>query len=374
MTVQAAENGRDPVAYVPTRSSGMGGPVCRFALGPADRPLVSVGATIGVGDPLLERVHDVSHAQVSEVTGPEATGPEAIGPQGTGSGATALQAARPPLEPGQEVDGAVLLSLNRGRRRFRQGDRATVLYRGTDGRAHLAVGRAPETVTSVIAGTVIAVDGSGIDVRADGDGIPAAVAWGQPVRGPLLIAVASPDGELRASAVDVAAAGSIIVAGARIDIEALTRARALGVRGVICGGLIGKELRQLEAAEARQRASIHPVAPFGLLLLDGYGRRPIPGPWWDALTSAAGRDVTINPDPPLVVLDSGVVRPATQGTVRVVAGDDLGREGRLLDIRGMVRVTGGTYLPSGLVALHGRTPSDPPERRVLPLTDLERLD
>jgi hypothetical protein len=229
-------------------------------------------------------------------------------------------------------------------------------------------------VPSVVNGVVESVDGRGISVRAEADGLPGAIRWGRSVRGPLMLAVSRPDGDLRASAIDVAAAGSIVVAGARVDIEAITRARALGVRGIICGGLMGKELRQLEASEARQRASIHPLAPFAVLVLDGYGRRPIPGPAWDALSAAAGRDVSIVADPPLVLFEPGVGRRTTAELVRVTAGPYLGREGRLLDLRGQLRGAGGLYLPSGLVSLDGRTPSDPLERRTIALADLERLD
>ena len=341
--------GSDLAAYVPPRPSRVPLPLCVFRLGPADRALVERGAAVAVGDPLLERAREVTQAHIH------------VGSRGA-------------LDPGEMVDPSLLPVLRPAQRRFRTVERATVLYVGFDGEAHLALRRAPETVVSVIDGTVETVDGTAIAIRATGDAIPAEVAWGQPVRGTLLFAVASPDAELRASAIDVAAAGCIVVAGARVDIEALTRARALGVRGIICGGLIGKELRQLEASEERQRASIHPVAPFGLLLLDGYGRRPIPGPWWDALRASAGREAAIVIDPPMVVIDQDLGRAETSGLVRVTAGEDLGREGRLLDLRGLVRASGGGYLPSGLVALHGRSPSDPPERRVLPLTDLERLD
>ncbi|MEO7117876.1 MAG: hypothetical protein ABIZ34_02765 [Candidatus Limnocylindrales bacterium] len=339
----------DPSAYVPVRPARLARPVAVFRLGPADRALVVRGAEIAVGDPLLERARSVTQAHVH------------VGSRGA-------------LEPGEMVEPSLLPVARTARRRFRANERAMVLYVGPDGEAHLALRRSPETVTSVIDGTVESVDGSGVTVRAAGDAIPAAVAWGQPVRGTLLFAVSSPDAELRATAIDVAAAGCIVVAGARVDIEALTRARALGVRGIICGGLIGKELRQLEASEERQRASIHPVAPFGLLLLDGYGRRPIPADWWDELSSSAGQLASIITEPPMVVLEPRPSRAASRGVVRVTAGDHLGREGHLLDLRGLVRMRSGGYLPGGLVELRGRGRSEPSERRVLPLTDLERLD
>ena len=334
---------------IPPRRTAVVAPRCTFGLALADRALVEAGDAIAAGDPLAERVTDVTVVE--------------LGPPLSGS-----------FEPGAPVDPASLVGQVRGHRRLRLIDRATVLHRAPDGAVRVAVGRLGETTTAPIAGTVESVDGRGIVVRADGDGLAAAFAWGGPVRGPLILAVRGPDEELRAGGVDVSVAGAVIVAGARIDIEALTRARALGVRGVICGGIVGKDLRQLEASEARQRASLHPMAGFGLAVIDGYGRRPIPGPTWDALTAAAGREVAIVTDPPMVVLDSALPHRATSGLARVIAGEHLGREGRVLDLRGSVRTSAAGYQPAALVRLNGRTPSEPPEQRILALTDLERLD
>ncbi|MDQ3491846.1 MAG: hypothetical protein M3452_01115 [Chloroflexota bacterium] len=324
-------------------------PLCWFSLGAADRPSVAAGDVVKVGDVLFERTRDVHLARSSGVTGGEL-----------------LPGA--PVDPGSHVASAT------ARRRVRSGDRATVLFRDAEGSLRLAVGRASDQEQSVVGGLVEVVDGRGIAIRAEGDGLPGAIGWGRSVRGPLLLAVSTSDGDLRASAIDVAAAGSIVVAGARVDIEAITRARALGVRGIVCGGLMGKELRQLEASEARQRASLHPPPPFAVLVLDGYGRRPIPGPAWDALSAAAGREVSLLTDPPLVLLGAGVIRRPAAELVRVTAGAHLGREGRLLDLRGLHRGAGGVYLPAGLVSLDGRTPGDPVERQSIALADLERLD
>lgn len=311
--------------------------------------MVAVGDAVAGGDPLIERVRDIS---VVELHG---------SPDG-------------PLAPGQAVDAAALVGRMRGQRRPRSIDRATVLHTSAAGVARLAIGRGMGPFGSPIAGTVVAVDGSGVTVRADGDGLAAAFCRGAAVRGPLRLAVGSREGDLRAGQLDVAVAGAILVAGARIDIEAVTRARALGARGIICGGIASKELRQLEASEERQRVSLHPAAPFALAVIDGFGRRPIPGPTWDALVDAAGRDVAIVPDPPMVVLDAGLLRPVASGRVRVTSGDDLGREGRLLDLRGQVRQGAGRYHPSALVWLEAGASGRPPASRVLPLADLERLD
>ncbi len=124
------------------------------------------------------------------------------------------------------------------------------------------------------------------------------VGWGQPVVGRVILGVAGPDAELRATAIDISAAGAVLVAGARLDIEALTRARAIGVAGIICGGVVGRELRQLEESDVRQRAALHAITPFAILALDGYGRRPMPTLAWDLLVGRrrGRRQVGVLPD------------------------------------------------------------------------------
>jgi hypothetical protein len=63
-----------------------------------------------------------------------------------------------------------------------------------------------------------------------------------------------------------------------VDAETLTRARAMGVRGVVVTGLSSKERRDYLASEARQRSALHRLPPFAVLVLEGVVRRPLPGP------------------------------------------------------------------------------------------------
>ena len=62
-----------------------------------------------------------------------------------------------------------------------------------------------------------------------------------------------PGEELRAGAIDVEATGRIVVGGSRASAETLTRARAMGVAGIVLGGVLDKELRDFEATQARRR-------------------------------------------------------------------------------------------------------------------------
>jgi hypothetical protein len=165
-----------------------------------------------------------------------------------------------------------------------------------------------------------------------------------------------------------------------VDIEALTRARAIGVAGILCGGIVGRELRQLDESDRRQRAALHAATPFAVLALDGYGRRPMPGPTWDLLAAAAseGRPVGVIPETRWAVV-GGDAAPLAEAAarrpeaVRIAAGDGLGREGVLVGLAGPLRRPGGLYQQSGYV-------DDPsgsdghPRRRIVALADLERFE
>jgi hypothetical protein len=351
----SASDGVAPQSFVVPASHPVTGPLIRFRIRIADRALVEAGARVEVGQPLLEHCRETTTVAVRS------------------------RPAVARLRAGDVVDAGLFEVDGVSRTGLRPGDRARLLFHGPDGHVRLAIGRHPAIVTSPVNGVVETLGAGTLGVRAEGIGLPGAAGWGQPVHGPLYFGVTTPDAELRASSIDVGAAGTIVVAGARLDIEALTRARAIGVTGIVCGGIVGRELHQLDEADRRQRAALHAASPFAVLALDGYGRRPIPGPTWDLLRAAAadGREVGVIPDTlwavvggdaaPLV--DASGREPAT---VRITAGDGLGREGLLVGLAGPVRWPGGLYQPGGYVDDPSATDGQP-RRRVVALADLERF-
>ena len=175
-------------------------------------------------------------------------------------------------------------------------------------------------------------------VQAAGRALRGAFAAGSPAAGVLELAT-DPFGDLRPGGIDVGRAGSILVVGARIDAEALTRARAMGVRGIVVASLPGKDLRDFRASERRQRASLHPSQPFGVLVLDGTVRRPIPTPVAALLEKIAGREVSLLVDPPALVFEAtDEDMPAIDGDwVRVRSGPNAGAEGKLVGPAGLRR-------------------------------------
>jgi hypothetical protein len=353
---RSADDGIAPERFVAPASHAVSGPLIRLRLRIADRALVDAGARVDIGQPVIERSRDSTTLEVRS------------------------QPALARLRAGDSVDASLFAHDGGSRSGPRPGDRARILFHGPDGRVRLAIGRHPSIVTSPVSGVVEKLGAGVLDIRSDGVGLPGAAGWGQPVHGPLFFGISTPDAELRASSIDVGAAGTIVVAGARLDIEALTRARAIGVAGILCGGIVGRELRQLDESDRRQRAALHAATPFAVLALDGFGRRPMPGPTWDLLRAAAadGRIVGLIPETRWAVV-SGDAAPLAaaaardSAAVRIAAGEGLGREGVLVGLAGPVRRPGGLYQPSGYVDDPAASDGQP-RRRIVALADLERFE
>ena len=129
----------------------------------------------------------------------------------------------------------------------------------------------------------------------------------------------------------------------------------MGVRGIVVGGLASKERRDFSASERRQRAALHRLAPYAVLVLEGATRRPLPSPVMDVLHALAGHEVAIVGDPPMLVFDDDVDVPIPAADfVRVRGGALGGREGTWAGVVGPRRFAGGVHLEAGSVRFDGR--------------------
>lgn len=319
-----------------------------FRLSPGDRPLVAAGDAIIAGSAIAEHLRDPSIVQLAPNAAPDT--------------------ARP---------GDRWMAPGDGGTRFRRGSAAEAgeLLFDHDGRWAMSTGEHAEPVETPLAGVVREVrPGIGIRVQAQGRILRGVEALGDPTSGRLSLGSdrgdhRHPAGGLRSTSLDVGLAGTILVIGSRVDAEALTRARAMGVRGVIVSGLAGKERRDFQASESRQRAALHRLPSFAVLVLDGALRRPIAGPVAAVLEGLVGSTVALVVDPPALVFDEPgyeVAMPPA-GHVRVRSGEHAGREGQWAGLAGLRRFAGGTFLEAGWVAFGG-DPALP-----VPLADLERF-
>ncbi len=309
-----------------------------FALRPGDRPRVTVGEAVVRGAPLADMVRDPR----TEVIPP----PE---PDGAVPGAPWT---RPPGRPARAAvpDHGELLFKSGGRWRIGTGD-------------HLGPLEAP------FAGIIREVTpGMRIGLRSPARAIAGREVLTGPAAGRLEI-IAPRDAEVRASEIDVGGAGAILVVGAHIDAEAITRARAVGVRGIVVAALGVKERRDVLASGRRSQAAAHGSPPFAILVLDGAVRRPIASPIMAVLEKLVGRTVAIVDGPAcLVIEDPDVDLPAPDpDLVRVVAGPLAGTEGRWAGLAGPQRFPGGVNLEAAYVRFAGRPAV------AVPLGDLEQF-
>jgi hypothetical protein len=377
-------------------------PTIRYQLGPGDRALVVAGDAVVPGMPILERTPDAELVDVGRLgiengksgkagrgSGSSSGGGASLEPlwkeaaaeesramaRRTSGGRTdrpsgpPKQERRRPPSPGKWwVGGGDRRGKpDKGKQAIRIG--GTLLFE-SGGRWWAAAGERHQVVTSPVAGVVReARNAVEVIIEVAGSALPGAIAAGVPSRGYLDVPRLT-DGELWASALDVGRAGAVVVAGSRVSAQAISRARAISIRGLIAGSVGEGELRDLEASELRQRASLAPALPIGLIALDGHSRRPLATPILALLAAMAGREVTIVTDPPLLVFDSPEV-PLPElppDWIRARSGPHAGREGRWLKSIGLYRFRSGIYLEAAVVRF-----ADDTGTTTLPVTDLERF-
>lgn len=141
-----------------------------------------------------------------------------------------------------------------------------------DGTLLLAPLGREEPVIGHVRGRVRAIEEGSLVVEVPAARLRGVGGSGQAVHGELVVGVRSPEEELRAGAIDSGATGKILVGGSRASAETLTRARAMGVAGIVLGGVLDKELRDFDAIQQRRREAGGMTGSFGILLVEGYGK------------------------------------------------------------------------------------------------------
>jgi hypothetical protein len=377
-------------------------PTIRFRLEPGDRALVAPGDKVEPGTPIAERTLEAEFVEIGRIERTDRREPAARGKASPTSGSSLARlwanveaehdeprpGARPAMASGPErkslppgaerrrppVPGKWWVGggERRGKPARAKGDprlAGTLLFE-VNGRWNAAAGERHEIVESPTAGVVFeACNAVGVTIEVAGSALPGAIAAGEPSRGYLDVPRLT-DGDMWASALDVGRAGAIVVAGSRLTAQAISRARAMSIRGLIAGSVGEGELRDLEASRQRQKASLTPSVSFGLIALDGHGRRPLATPILALLAALAGREVAIVTDPALLVFDDAEV-PLPElppDWIRARSGPHAGREGRWVSSAGLYRFRGGIHLEGAVVRF-----ADDTGTTVVPVTDLERF-
>ncbi len=226
--------------------------------------------------PLVEVGHAVEPAEVLATRRPPGEG-RTIAVSGPLRRSAGDAASHLLVRPGSLLEAGEVLAVTGGREV--RAERACLFlgYDATEGTALVAPLLGTEPIVGHVRGEVVSVQPEAIEIRVAGARVTAVGGSGRAVHGELQVAVRDPGDELRAGAIDVGTTGRILVGGSRASAETLTRARAMGVAGIVLGGILDKELRDFEATQRRRRETTGahdggPRGDFAVLLLEGFGK------------------------------------------------------------------------------------------------------
>jgi len=200
------------------------------------------------------------------------------------------------VRPGAEVRKGTVLA--RTGRRFARSVTSPIdgrlVHITADGDMCVASVPAEWRVRSVVDGVVTRSDAAAVTVDGDCWGLSGLAAYGPDAIGDLALAVDAPDEALSPSRIDVQLSGRILVGGARAAAEAITRAHACGVSGVVAGAAPAGGLRVVYGDGVGARG-----APTGedrptVLCLAGFGSAPLPREVFDPLVALAGHRAAIH--------------------------------------------------------------------------------
>jgi hypothetical protein len=231
-----------------------------------------------------------------------------------------------------------------------------------------------EPILGHVRGEVTAADQDAVEIRVAGALVQGIGGSGPAVHGELRMAVHEPDEELRAAAIDVAATGRIVVGGSRASAETLTRARAMGVAGLVVGGVLDKELRDFETTQARRRDVGGGSRDLAIVIVEGFGKVGLDAELFAWFRSHEGRLASVFGDAGRLYVYDADPPPARRVLPRI--GD------RVIALRRpfagvggqLVRVLEAHATSAGVVARCGVVRLDDGRSAIIPLANLEATE
>ena len=150
------------------------------------------------------------------------------------------------------------------------------------------------TVHASMDGAVIRSDDAAVTVEGTAWALGGVAAYGPDAFGELVLGVDAPTDELAPARVDVRMQDRIVVGGARIAAEAITRAHACGVGGLVAGAAPAGGLRVVYGDEVTASGGATVDDRPTVLCLLGFGSGPLPAELYRPFVAFDGRRAAIN--------------------------------------------------------------------------------
>ena len=165
----------------------------------------------------------------------------------------------------------------------------------------------PVELFAYLDGKVVEVlPGQGVRVETTCAFIQGIFGIGGETWGEVAMAASSPEEELTEALLAPHHTGKIVVGGAFVGTEALARARAVGVKGVVVGGMHDKDLRVLLGYDLGVAITGTEHVGFTLILTEGFGRIPMARKTFELLRTLNGRKACVSG---ATQIRAGVIRP-----------------------------------------------------------------
>ena len=140
----------------------------------------------------------------------------------------------------------------------------------------------------------------------EGVHIQGIIGLGGETQGEIMMACDSPDTILEESMIDESMKDKVIVAGSKVTLEALKKAKEIGVNGIITGCFEYQDIKEILGRDLGVAITGHEKIGFTLILTEGFGTIPMASRTFNLLKKYVGYKASING---ATQIRAGVMRP-----------------------------------------------------------------